>query len=240
MKQSARKKILSSRIGHGITVNAPVRAERSNSQRPLRHGILYREAASKVIASLPESPSRSEVLEFIFNASKYGNLGLFVGAGFSKAILNDDDEEIALSWGDLLEAAAKRMHVHFKGLVKSGMSYPEVASALCRKHAEENKQTFQESVVELKDTLAASTAWFPEGAPRTQYASYLRALLPRWIVTTNYDQILECLLSGRSVSLGPNDTLSAPTKHVPIYHLHGCRTRPSDIIITQEDYVALF
>ena len=148
----------------------------------------------KVITSLPESPTRNELLEFIFNASRYGNLGLFVGAGFSKAVLNDDDNEIALSWGDLLEAAAKRMKVSLDDLTSTGMSYPEIASALCRKHADEQSQEFRDSLVKLKEMLAALTAWFPEGARRTKYASYLRSLQPRWIITTNYDQILECLL----------------------------------------------
>ena len=36
---------------------------------------------------------------------------MFVGAGFSKAVLNGGEEDIALSWGELLEAAAKKMKV---------------------------------------------------------------------------------------------------------------------------------
>jgi SIR2-like domain len=59
-------------------------------------------------------------------------------------------------------------------------------------------------------------------------------------VTTNYDQVLECLLSGNSVSLGPNDVFTSSNGVIPIFHLHGARTAPEDIIITQEDYVALF
>jgi hypothetical protein len=37
-----------------------------------------------------------------------------------------------------------------------------------------------------------------------------------------------------------NDIFSAGRKHIPIFHLHGSRTKPEQIIITQEDYVALF
>jgi len=46
---------------------------------------------------IPEVPTRTEVLTFISKSASYGNLGLFVGAGFSKAVLNDP-MKIALSW----------------------------------------------------------------------------------------------------------------------------------------------
>jgi hypothetical protein len=193
-----------------------------------------------VKTSLPESPSRDAVFKFIFEASKYGNLGLFVGAGFSKAVLNDDDSEIALSWGALLETVAKKLEVPIDDLMEPGRSYPEIASSLCKAYADKAGKSHDEALGEMKATIAAQTAWFPEEPARSKYASYLRRLLPRWIITTNYDQVLECLLSGRSVSLGPNDIFSASKKQIPIYHLHGCRTKPIDIIIAQEDYVSLF
>jgi hypothetical protein len=190
--------------------------------------------------SLPKSLSRDAVFKFIFEASKYGNLGLFVGAGFSKAVLNDDDSEIALSWGALLETVAKKMKVPIEGLMVAGSSFPEIASALCKAYADANEKPHDEALGDMKAIIAAETAWFPQEPARSRYAAYLRKLLPRWIITTNYDQVLECLLSGRSVSLGPNDTFSASKKQIPIYHLHGSRTQPNDIIIAQEDYVSLF
>jgi hypothetical protein len=92
----------------------------------------------------------------------------------------------------------------------------------------------------LKRTLSAATAWYPAEPERSEYAKYLETLAPSWIVTTNYDQVLECLLSGRSISLGPSDAFSAPKGIIPIFHLHGARTAPEDIIIAQGDYVSLF
>lgn len=188
---------------------------------------------------LPDEPSRAAVLDFVFASSKYGNLGLFVGAGFSKAVLNGEDE-IALSWGKLLEIAAKKLKVDYSSLGRDGLSYPEIASALCRAHFAGNGVSFDESLAVLKRTLSAATAWYPAEPERSEYAQYLRALAPSWIVTTNYDQVLECLLSGRSISLGPNDAFSSPEGVIPIFHLHGARTAPEDIIIAQEDYVSLF
>ena len=45
---------------------------------------------------LSDNPTRDDVLSFIFTSSTYGNLGIFIGSGFSMAVLNDD-EEIALT-----------------------------------------------------------------------------------------------------------------------------------------------
>ena len=75
---------------------------------------------------LPENPTRQQVLVFISNSASYGNLGAFIGAGFSKSVLNDDNNEIALSWGDLLEAASKRLNVDYNAIWKAGVGYPEV------------------------------------------------------------------------------------------------------------------
>lgn len=52
--------------------------------------------------------------------------------------------------------------------------------------------------------------------------------------------IIECLLTGKCLSLGPNDQLISPKSLILIYHLHGIRTNPSSIIISQEDYISLF
>lgn len=64
--------------------------------------------------TLGDSPSRIEVLKFLFESSTYGNLGLFIGAGFSKAVFSYEEDEVALSWGDLLVAASKAMGVELE------------------------------------------------------------------------------------------------------------------------------
>jgi len=190
--------------------------------------------------TLPLNPSRDEVFEFLFRSSNYGNLGLFVGAGFSMAVLNDEDGSPALSWGALLHAAAKKMKVDLTPLIKEGASYPDIASGLCGAHSTTHGITYQESVTILKQALCAATAWFPVEPARSEFAGYLEALAPTWIVTTNYDQVLECLLSGKSASLTPSDAFSCAKGLIPIIHLHGSRTEPEELIITQEDYVTLF
>lgn len=63
---------------------------------------------------------------------------------------------------------------------------------------------------------------------------------PNWIITTNYDLVLETILTGKCKSLSPFNYLSAPKGIIPIYHIHGTRLDNDSIIITQDDYIPLF
>lgn len=184
---------------------------------------------------------REDVLTFVARSSSYGNLGLFIGAGFSKAVLNETaDDEIALSWGELLEKAAKKMHVDYESIVKPGVSYPDIASHICAAHSDSAGEPFATSLRLLKSEIARLTAWYPSPEQRSRYSEYLESFSPSWIITTNYDLVIEALLTGKSISLGPNDLLSAREGFIPVFHLHGVRTKPNEIIISQEDYISLF
>jgi hypothetical protein len=189
---------------------------------------------------LGKLPSRNDVLNFLFASSTYGNLGLFVGAGFSKAVFASIEENIALSWGELLTKASKNMGMNFAKFSCEGSSYPELASALCTAHAKKTGGSFSISLKALKQSLSTSTAWYPKEPKKTEYSNYIKDLSPSWIITTNYDQILECLLPGASISLGPNDSFISQKNIIPIYHLHGVRTHPDELVISQADYVSLF
>ena len=81
--------------------------------------------------NLPDHPTREDVLKFISRSASYGNLGAFIGAGFSKAVLNDGFNDIALSWGELLEAVANNLGIDYANIWKEGVGYPEIASQLC-------------------------------------------------------------------------------------------------------------
>lgn len=189
---------------------------------------------------LPAAPSRNEVLTFISESASYGNLGAFIGAGFSKAVLNDDSHKIALSWGELLERASKQMGIDYAAIGKEGVSYPDIASAICNKHCEQSKGAYSKSLSVLKSEIASLTSWYPDKEQRGRFSKHLDCLSPSWIITTNYDLVIESLLTGKAAPLGPNDSLSSPHGVIPVFHLHGMRTNPGDIIIAQEDYVSLF
>jgi SIR2-like domain len=191
-------------------------------------------------SKLPDCPTRAEVFEFLFRSSQYGNLGLFIGAGFSRAVFSSDEDSPVLSWGPLLSTCSKKMGVDLPNLISEGTSYPDIASKLCRNYAETKSVTFIAALQELKGQICDLTAWLPSKDQRATFSDYLTHVAPTWIVTTNYDQVLECLLPGKSVSLGPFDSFSTRQGFVPIFHLHGVRTKPDSLIIAQEDYVRLF
>jgi hypothetical protein len=190
---------------------------------------------------LPAQPERGDVLTFLAKSASYGNLGLFIGAGFSKAVLTESaNNKVALSWGELLEKAAKRLNVNYRSIGKPGASYPEIASMICAEHCKRAKEPFESSLRQLKNEIARLTSWYPSQRQRKKFSAYLETFSPSWIITTNYDLVIEALLTGKSITLGPNDALFAPTGFVPVFHLHGVRTQPKDIIIAQEDYITLF
>jgi hypothetical protein len=190
--------------------------------------------------AISEKPTREEVLRFISKSASYGNLGLFIGTGFTKAVLNNELEEIALSWSQLLEKAAAELKVDYKSIPKEGLSYPEIASRLCQVFAANLEINYKLALSHLKGIIANITCWYPNQKNRERFTQYLDAISPAWIITTNYDLVIEALLTGKSIPLGPNDQLTMPRGIVPVMHLHGVRTNPEEIIIAQEDYVALF
>lgn len=189
---------------------------------------------------LPDNPSRAEVLVFISRSASYGNLGTFIGAGFSKAVLNEGFNDIALSWGELLAAVARSLDVDYNEIRKEGVGFPEIASRICEVHSQAEGIAYQRSVQRVKQEIASLTSWYPDEGQRKAYSGYMSMLNCSWIITTNYDLVIESLLSGASMPLGPDDSLTAPDGVVPVFHLHGVRTNPDEIIIVQEDYVGLF
>jgi hypothetical protein len=104
--------------------------------------------------TLPTEPVREAVLKFLSDSASYGNLGLFIGAGFSKAVLNDGINDVALSWGDLLHRASDVLGVDYGALPKEGVSFPEIASRICAAYAEAKAVLFSQALSELKAAIA--------------------------------------------------------------------------------------
>lgn len=185
--------------------------------------------------------TRKEALSLISKSSLYGNLGLFIGAGMSMAILNDDFNQVALSWKQLINKCAEEFGINLKNDIKTdGLSYPEIASEIAMRICNNDSIDYSNAVKKLKDKIANLTSWYPEHEQRLLFGKIIEDIDPNWIITTNYDLILECLLTGKCLSLEPNDQLISPQNLIPIYHLHGIRTNPNSIIISQEDYISLF
>ncbi|WP_439696922.1 SIR2 family protein [Mucilaginibacter sp. AW1-7] len=189
---------------------------------------------------IEHAENRANVLKFIAQSSIYGNLGLFIGTGLSMAIMNTEDTEIALSWGKLIQKCAGDLKLDLESIQSPGQSYPDLVSAMISTYAKKKELNYPQATKIVKEKICDLTSWYPSPEKRQEYGDYLENMNPGWVITTNYDLILECLLTGRSISLGPDDQLIAPAGIIPIYHLHGVRTNPGGIVLTQEDYVSLF
>lgn len=185
-----------------------------------------------------ETYSKEEVFDKIFDSFNYGNLGMFIGAGFSKAVVGNDK---ALGWLDIIKQASDSLKLDFPddgNLI--GVSLPELASGVCKQLAKRKIITYADAKTKFKEEISMVSSWLPDKTQIIEYRQILEFLNPSWIITTNYDLVLENLLTGKSKSLSPNEYLSAPKGIIPIYHFHGTRLEPESIIITQDDYIPLF
>ena len=157
--------------------------------------------------NLSDTPSKVELFNFISYASDFGNLGLFIGSGFSKAVLNSEFNNIALSWDDLLKKGAEKFDVEYSDIKKDSVSYPDIATKICEKIAETEDIKYQEVVSKFKVEISKLTGWYPEKESKEKYSDYLTKLDASWIITTNYDLVLESLLTGKSVPFSPQESM---------------------------------
>jgi hypothetical protein len=190
---------------------------------------------------LKVAPTRNEALREIASAVIFGNLGLFIGAGLPMAIFNRKGSSIALSWSDLIRKCFKEFKIPFKKNSRVGSSYPDIASHLCKAISKKYKVEYSEAVKRLKEKIADFTSLYPSITERSRYRDFFDTLDPSWIITTNYDTVIESILTGKCISLSSTgQVFVAPRNQIPVFHLHGLRTNPDSIVITQDDYVKLF
>lgn len=180
-----------------------------------------------------------DILELICSASISGNLGMFIGAGFTKAVLSDSDEYELYSWAELLKKCSKKMNIDIDIPDKNG-DYPIIASAMCKQYSSEESINYEDAVSFLKNSIAEYTNIYPSENSIETYQEYFRKISIDWITTTNYDTVLESIFIGRCLPIGPDECFINVKDLVPIYHIHGLRTTPDSIVITQEDYTSLF
>ncbi|MBA3927785.1 SIR2 family NAD-dependent protein deacylase [Listeria rustica] len=179
---------------------------------------------------------KKEVFQEIFKACDYGNLGMFVGAGFSKAVIG----ESALGWLGIIDEARKKFEL--KALTDEelkGASLPELATQTCKKIAENENSDYSEAKQRFKAEISNISNWLPSIEAGEEFEKWFDSMKPAWVITTNYDAVMEHILTGKSISISPKKYFSAPKNVIPIYHLHGTRQEPETIVVTQEDYVSL-
>lgn len=179
--------------------------------------------------------SREKVFETICKATRAGTLGLFIGSGFTKAVLHGNDEYEAYDWKELLKLTCDKMNVNRKVLDK-GMPYPQVATTICSEYVRKNTVTEKEAERKLKFVISDLVDVYPTETKSKEYEEFFRILDPNWIVTTNYDSIIEQILHEKAFQINPNDSFIKTKDFVPVYHIHGSRSDPESIVITNEDY----
>lgn len=186
-----------------------------------------------------EIKTKIDIFDTICRAARLKNLGLFVGAGFSKSILDNDFNYLSYSWGELLKECCNVMNVDLE-IMKTNASYPEIASKICKQYSINEELSYDIASKKLKDIIADLTYSFPSKDVQQKYYECLDPLQIEWIVTTNYDTLLESIFGGKSYSISPDESFVKINNMIPIYHIHGVRTHSESIVITNEDYAKLF
>lgn len=205
--------------------------------------------------------THDELIEKLANKALEHRLVLFLGAGFSKAVLGD---KLALSWLKLLEKIAKHFNLdaQLPETDAQPLDYPELASRLCRalfvkRSAQDATVTYAQCVDAIKSYACRIADWRlihktagrgdrtgdAEGVKKpddwpTKLCETIKTIDPVVVITTNYDHVIESILEGDCVSMSATDVLAGvPTSRIPIYHLHGICDDPRSIVLTREDYV---
>lgn len=177
--------------------------------------------------------NRNDVLKLICHASKMDNLGMIIGAGFTKALT----ENKTMDWTSLLKHLCHETGIKYEEL---DGSKPEMASQICRINASNIKCTYNESVNMVKTIAVKALDQAPSNLMIEKFKNFFEIIKTNWIVTTNYDLNLETVLSGSSISIGPRNCFVKVKDITSIYHIHGVANDPENIVLTNEDYVSLF
>lgn len=188
--------------------------------------------------------SRDESIRILAAESLRGNLGLFIGAGFSRALTKNT----APSWESLLTEVSGKLKIHgpkeFKG---AGISFPSIASKMAAQLKVEiskdpafekwhESELWKEATRQLKMEASRQIANFKaDNACAKEFKDLFKALEISWIITTNYDFIIESCLE-HPESFIQNQVFRTTKGHTPVIHLHGDFHRPESMVLLEEDY----
>lgn len=179
--------------------------------------------------------TKEDVFKKIAQAVQMDTLGLFIGSGFTKALLENNRGAHSYDWRELLNEACYKLHVS-SDILSQGLTYPQVASEICRLYANANNISSEKALSKLKRTVAELVDVRPEAGVLTEYKNIFKTIEANWIVTTNYDTLIEQILCEKALSINPNDGYYKTKDFTPIYHIHGSKLDADSIVITNEDY----
>lgn len=148
--------------------------------------------------------TKEDVFKKIAQAVQMDTLGLFIGSGFTKALLENNRGAHSYDWRELLNAACYKLHVS-SDILSQGLTYPQVASEICRLYANANNISSEKALSKLKRTVAELVDVRLEEGVLTEYKNIFKTIEANWIVTTNYDTLIEQMLCEKALSINPND-----------------------------------
>lgn len=179
--------------------------------------------------------TKEQVLEIICKAIQFDTLGLFIGSGFTKALLYNNPKYDAFDWKELLQKTAMQMGVK-RAVTEEGMPFPQIATTICEEYSKNANCSYKDAERKLKYTISSLVNVFPTDKMINKYEKHFKTLAPNWIVTTNYDSIIEQILKDKAFPINPNNSFYKARNFVPVYHIHGSKNNPDTIVITNEDY----
>ena len=182
---------------------------------------VFLEARRRVLGGPPPGPAPDPALE---RALADGECVLFVGAGLSRGAGLPD-------WGELVARLACELGVR----PHDGLDYLDMAQW--------HRERFG---AEALAEVVRSTFGDPAQAPRPTLAHYLLMALPaRYVVTTNYDDLLERALTAlkrHPVKVVRQEDVARTGRGdgVCVVKLHGDASEPGAIVLCRDDYDEFF
>lgn len=172
----------------------------------------------------------SEYFEIAYAAAS-GQLCLFTGTGFSKAVTEND----APSWQGLLESVcdlapdpAGLKTALFPAGGNSVLSLDEAAQVIAIELSKVEKNIHEEIATKIR----ALTLKGDNSAPQ----NFLSKRTFK-VVTTNYDKLIETLSGNTDChSLTPGLPIPRSQSRVKVYHVHGSIDSSENMVVTSDDY----
>ena len=177
---------------------------------------------------------KEDILEKICIASRLQNLGFFIGSGFSKSLLIDSNLP-SYSWSELLQKICEEYSID-DDLFKKGNTYPLIASSIMEIVQKKDGCNLEEATRRVKFSIAKLVNQTPKEDVINKYNNYFKNINPNWIVTTNYDNILEEVIGPTAYPILPGYLFYNTRNTLPVYHIHGSILDSQSIVITNEDY----
>lgn len=190
--------------------------------------------------------TRKELIAKIAEEAFCENLGLFVGTGFSMAM----DERTCDFKGLVASIYEDNYESNFEDALKKkylGMSYPQIVEDIEKKKSgtigkKRIRKRIESIVVKKCSINLDEIIEGGENKKRKEEMDLVKGALneikPQWVITTNYDLVLEQLIDNYE-TIGPNNPFSMHRRTIPIFHLHGHVNNPENIVISEKDYVKL-